>query len=64
MSVSQSQSCRRNTMWLITMRFAEAVAAHIMQVAKDGDTNVADLLTKPLTEQRRTTLLRSILYNL
>jgi hypothetical protein len=43
----------------------EAVAAHIMQVAKeDGDTNVADLLTKPLTEQRRTTLLRSILYNL
>jgi hypothetical protein len=43
----------------------EAVAAQIMQVAKeDGESNVADLLTKPLTEQRRTTLLRSILYNL
>jgi hypothetical protein len=43
----------------------EAVAAHIMQVAKeDGDMNVANLLTKPLTEQCRTSLLRSILYNL
>jgi hypothetical protein len=43
----------------------EAVAAQIMQATKeDGDTNVADLLTKPLTEQRRATLLRSILYNL
>jgi hypothetical protein len=43
----------------------EAVAARIMQVAKeDGESNLADLLTKPLTEQRRITLLRSILYNL
>jgi hypothetical protein len=43
----------------------EAVAARIMQVAKeDGDSNLADLLTKPLMEQRRVTLLRSILYNL
>jgi hypothetical protein len=43
----------------------EAVAARIMQVAKeDGDSNLADLLTKPLTESRRVTLLRSILYNL
>jgi hypothetical protein len=39
----------------------EVVATHIMQVAKeDGDTNVADLLTKPLTEQCCITLLRSI----
>jgi hypothetical protein len=43
----------------------EAVAARIMQVAKeDGDSNLADLLTKPLTEQQRVTLLRSMLYNL
>jgi hypothetical protein len=43
----------------------EAVAARIMQVAKeDGDSNLADLLTKPLTEQCRVTLLRSILHNL
>jgi hypothetical protein len=36
----------------------EAVAAHIMQDAKeDGDSNLADLLTKPLMEQRRVTLL-------
>jgi hypothetical protein len=43
----------------------EAVAAGILKVTKeDGNTNIADLLTKPLTEQRRTTLLRSILYNL
>jgi hypothetical protein len=43
----------------------EAVAAQIMQVAKeDGESNVADLLTKPLTKQHRMTLLRSILYNL
>jgi hypothetical protein len=43
----------------------EAVAARIMQVAKeDGESNLAELLTKPLTEQRRVTLLRSILYNL
>jgi hypothetical protein len=43
----------------------ESVAANILRVAKeDSTTNVADLLTKPLTEQRRVTLLRSILYNL
>lgn len=43
----------------------EAVAAGILRVAKeDTTTNVADLLTKPLTEQRRVTLLRAILYNL
>jgi hypothetical protein len=31
----------------------EAVAANIIRVAKeDNTTNVADLLTKPLTEQR------------
>jgi hypothetical protein len=43
----------------------EAVAANILRVAKeDSATNVADLLTKPLTEQRRGTLLRSILYNM
>jgi uncharacterized protein YggU (UPF0235/DUF167 family) len=35
----------------------EAVAVQIMQVAKDGESNVANLLTKPLTEQCRTTLL-------
>jgi hypothetical protein len=43
----------------------EAVAARIMQVAKeDGNSNIADLFTKPLSEPRRLTLLRSILYNL
>jgi hypothetical protein len=43
----------------------EAAAAGIMKVTKeDGNTNIADLLTKPLTEHRRITLLRSILYNL
>jgi hypothetical protein len=43
----------------------EAVAANILRVAKeDSSTNLADLLTKPLTEQRRVTLLRSILYNM
>jgi hypothetical protein len=43
----------------------EAVAANILRVTKeDSNTNVADLLTKPLTEQRRVTLLRSILYNM
>jgi hypothetical protein len=42
----------------------EAVAAGIIQVGKeDGTTNIADLFTKPLTEQRCITLLRSILYN-
>jgi hypothetical protein len=42
----------------------EAVAAGIIQVGKeDGTTNIADLFTKPLTEQCRITLLRSILYN-
>jgi hypothetical protein len=36
----------------------EAVAARIMQVAKeDGDSSLADLLRKSLTEQRRVTLL-------
>jgi hypothetical protein len=43
----------------------EAAAAGILCVAKeDGTTNIADLLTKPLTESRRVTLLRSVLYNL
>jgi hypothetical protein len=43
----------------------EAVAANILRVAKeDSSTNLADLLTKPLTEQRRVTLLCSILYNM
>jgi hypothetical protein len=43
----------------------EAAAANILRVTKeDSNTNVADLLTKPLTEQRRVTLLRSILYNM
>jgi hypothetical protein len=43
----------------------EAVAAGIMKVAKeDGDSNIANLFTKPLSEPRRLTLLRSILYNL
>jgi hypothetical protein len=43
----------------------EAVAANILRVAKeDSTTNSADLLTKPLMEQRRVTLLRSILYNM
>jgi hypothetical protein len=42
----------------------EAVAAGIIQVGKeDGTTNLADLFTKPLTEQRCITLLHSILYN-
>jgi hypothetical protein len=42
----------------------EAVAAKIIQVGKeDGNTNIADLFTKPLTEGRRITLLHSILYN-
>jgi hypothetical protein len=42
----------------------EAVAAGIIQVNKeDGNTNIADLFTKPLTEQRCITLLCSILYN-
>jgi hypothetical protein len=43
----------------------EAVAANILRVTKeDSNTNVADLLTKPLTEQQRVTLLRSILCNM
>jgi hypothetical protein len=43
----------------------EVVSANILRVAKeDSTTNVADLLTKPLMEQRRFTLLRSILYNM
>jgi hypothetical protein len=43
----------------------EAVTANILRVAKeDSSMNLADLLTKPLTEQRRVTLLRSILYNM
>jgi hypothetical protein len=36
----------------------EVVAANILHMAKeDSTTNVADLLTKPLTEQRCVTLL-------
>jgi hypothetical protein len=43
----------------------EAVAANILRVAKESsDTNVADLLTKTLTEERRSQLLKAILYNL
>jgi hypothetical protein len=43
----------------------EAAADGILCVAKeDGMTNIADLLTKPLTESHRVTLLRSVLYNL
>jgi hypothetical protein len=43
----------------------EAVAANILRVAKeDSATNLADVLTKPLTEERRTNLLRGILYNI
>jgi hypothetical protein len=42
----------------------EAVAARIMQVAKeDGQTNLADLFTKCLPAPRRKELLQSILYN-
>jgi hypothetical protein len=42
----------------------EAVAAGIIQVSKeDGDTNIANLFTKPLTEQCHITLLNSTLYN-
>jgi hypothetical protein len=43
----------------------EAVVAGILYVAKeDGMTNIADLLTKPLTEFHWVTLLHSVLYNL
>jgi hypothetical protein len=43
----------------------EAVAANILRVAKESSvTNVADLLTKPLTEERRSKLLKAMLYNL
>jgi hypothetical protein len=46
------------------INYREAVAAGIIQVGKEaGTTNLANLLTKPLTEQRRITLLHSILYN-
>jgi hypothetical protein len=38
----------------------EAVAANILRVV----TNVSDLLTKPLIEERRSKLLRAVLYNL
>jgi hypothetical protein len=42
----------------------EAVAAQIMQVAKeDGETNLADLFTKCLAAPRRKELLQYILYN-
>jgi hypothetical protein len=43
----------------------EAVAADILRVAKeDSETNLADILTKPLTEERRMKLLKGMLYNL
>jgi hypothetical protein len=43
----------------------ESVAANILRVAKeDSETNLADVLTKPLTEERRMKLLKGILYNL
>jgi hypothetical protein len=43
----------------------EAVAAGIMKVTKeDGNTSIANLLTKPLTEQRQITSLPCILKNL
>jgi hypothetical protein len=42
----------------------EAVAANILRIAKENSaTNLADLFTKPMTEGRRTSLLRSIVYN-
>ena len=41
----------------------EAVAAHTMQVAKEGTaTNLADLFTKPLTDSRRVFLLDRFTY--
>ena len=41
----------------------EAVAAGIIRVGKeDTETNLADLLTKPLSATRRKFLLQSILY--
>jgi hypothetical protein len=43
----------------------EAVAANILRVATESSvTNVADLLTKPLMEERRSNLLKAIPYNL
>ena len=41
----------------------EEVAAHMMQVAKEGTaTNLANLFTKPLTDSRRTFLLDRFTY--
>jgi hypothetical protein len=43
----------------------ESVAANILRVAKeDSETNLADVLTKPLTEERHMKLLKGLLYNL
>jgi hypothetical protein len=43
----------------------ESVAANILRVTKeDSETNLADILTKPLTEERRMKLLKGLLYNL
>jgi hypothetical protein len=43
----------------------EAVAANILQVTKeDSETNLADILTKRLTEERQMKLLKGLLYNL
>jgi hypothetical protein len=44
-------------------RVREAVAAKTVRVAKEPtETNLADLFTKPLSGERRTKLLRSILW--
>jgi hypothetical protein len=46
-------------------RVREAAAAKIIRVAKeDSDTNLADLLTKPMVHQKRINLLQHILYGL
>jgi hypothetical protein len=43
----------------------ESVATNILRVTKeDSETNLADILTKPLTEERRLKLLKGLLYNL
>jgi hypothetical protein len=57
MSASQNQFCKKHSAFNYHA-VREAVAARIMQVAKeDGDTNMADLLTKSLMDQHHLTLL-------
>jgi hypothetical protein len=44
-------------------RVREAVAARVIRIATEQtDTNLADLLTKPLPSQKRKALLESILF--